>query len=461
MGWTDRRRSKHQQGTVNYTYDTANRRATMTPASQAQIVYTFDAANRLTNIVQGTQTVVIGYDTANRRTTLTLPNGVVTTYGYDNANEVTGIIYKNSGGTTLGSVGYTYDAAGQRLTGTGGFGTDLLPTPTTGTNAFDVNNRQTMWNGFSLGYDANGDPQTNNGSSPATTYAFDARHRVTSMVQNGSTIASFSYDVFNRRASKTIGSTATSFLYDGQNAVQGTQGSTISAILTGLGIDERFPRTETAGTRYFETDALGSTIALTDTGGAVQQTYDYEPYGEVTATGSSSNPYQYTGRENDGTGLYYYRARYYSPSLKRFISEDPMGLDAGLNEYAYADGDPLDEIDPLGLEGYGSWSNPQYIVPPPDSCGCGKGERGWSKNPGGTNNPGKGWKDDPNNAGWGWQKDPQTGKPKYKKRPRWLTPPEPSKFCPGDVPTPKWWWYPLAILGAGIGIALGTLGAGS
>jgi RHS repeat-associated protein len=358
------------QGIVNYTYDTASRRATMTPASQAQIVYTFDAADRLTNIVQGTQTVAIGYDTANRRTTLTLPNGVVTTYGYDNANEATSITYKNSGGTTLGSVGYTYDAAGQRLTGAVGFGADLLPTPTTGTNTFDVNNRQTLWNGFSLGYDANGDPLTNNGSSPATTYTFDTRHRLTAMIQSGSTIASFQYDTFGRRTSKTVGTTTTSFLYDGANPAQETQGSTISAILTGMGIDERYSRVEPAGTRYFLTDALGSTLALTDASQAVQQTYAYEPYGEVSATGSSTNPYQYTGRENDGTGLYYYRARYYSSTLKRFISEDPMGLAAGLNEYAYMLGSPTNGTDPMGLEGYGSWSNPQYIPPPPDPCGC-------------------------------------------------------------------------------------------
>jgi RHS repeat-associated protein len=76
----------------------------------------------------------------------------------------------------------------------------------------------------------------------------------------------------------------------------------------------------------------------------------YEPYGEVSATGSSNNPYQYTGRENDGTGLYYYRARYYSPSLKRFISEDPKGLSAGLNEYAYIKGSPTNGNDPFGLE---------------------------------------------------------------------------------------------------------------
>ena len=77
----------------------------------------------------------------------------------------------------------------------------------------------------------------------------------------------------------------------------------------------------------------------------------YEPYGEMQSQGASTNPYQFTGRENDGTGLYYYRARYYSYLLKRFISEDPIGLAGGPNSYAYADGDPVDFNDPYGLFG--------------------------------------------------------------------------------------------------------------
>jgi RHS repeat-associated protein len=84
----------------------------------------------------------------------------------------------------------------------------------------------------------------------------------------------------------------------------------------------------------------------------VQQEYAYEPYGEVASTGSSDNPYQYTGREKDGSGLYYYRARYYSPTLKRFISEDPIGLEGGLNSYAYVNGRPVEYTDPLGLYHY-------------------------------------------------------------------------------------------------------------
>ena len=66
---------------------------------------------------------------------------------------------------------------------------------------------------------------------------------------------------------------------------------------------------------------------------------------------TSSNSAQYTGRDSDGTGLYYYRARYYSPALQRFISEDPLVLGGGdVNLYAYVRNNPLGFSDPFGLK---------------------------------------------------------------------------------------------------------------
>lgn len=97
------------------------------------------------------------------------------------------------------------------------------------------------------------------------------------------------------------------------------------------------------------TDALGSVIALTDDSGVVKTAYTYDPFGNVTVSGEASdNPFQYTGRENDGTGLYYYRARYYSPELQRYISEDPIGLFGGINFYRYVGNSPLNYRDPRG-----------------------------------------------------------------------------------------------------------------
>jgi RHS repeat-associated protein len=134
--------------------------------------------------------------------------------------------------------------------------------------------------------------------------------------------------------------------------VQETNGAIVTAnLLTGLGIDQIFTRTDGVGTQELFTDALGSTVALADTAGAVQTSYTYEPFGGTTQTGSANtNSYKYTGREDDGTGLYYYRARYYSPRLQRFIAEDPSGFSGGdVNVYAYVGGNPISRTDAYGL----------------------------------------------------------------------------------------------------------------
>ena len=80
-----------------------------------------------------------------------------------------------------------------------------------------------------------------------------------------------------------------------------------------------------------------------------ERIYAYSAYGEATALGpDGGNSLQYTGRENDGTGQQFSRARYYDHQLKRWISEDPIRLQAGQNFYAYVGGDPVNQSDPTG-----------------------------------------------------------------------------------------------------------------
>ena len=100
----------------------------------------------------------------------------------------------------------------------------------------------------------------------------------------------------------------------------------------------------------FLTDALGSALTLTDSTGAAQTQYTFEPFGNTTASGASTtNSFAYTGRELDTTGLDFYRARYYNPSLQRFMSEDPIRLRGGSpNFYSYALNSPINKKDPLG-----------------------------------------------------------------------------------------------------------------
>ena len=135
----------------------------------------------------------------------------------------------------------------------------------------------------------------------------------------------------------------------------------------------------------FLTDALGSPVAVANGAGEIQTEYNYAAFGTTTVTGTFvSNPFQYTGRENDGTGLYYYRARYYHPTFQRFLSEDPTvrttdnmcasarfnfiqdpirifgpGDYLDLNLYAYVTNNPIKFIDPEGM---------QAVIPRPGSC---------------------------------------------------------------------------------------------
>src|SRR5207247_3615322 len=98
---------------------------------------------------------------------------------------------------------------------------------------------------------------------------------------------------------------------------------------------------------------------MTDGSGNTFQSYGYTAFGELTNSPTDPNPFQYTGRENDGTGLMYYRARYYAPQWGRFLSEDPIGFEGGINQYAYCGNNPVNGTDPGGLQiaGDGSgWS---------------------------------------------------------------------------------------------------------
>ncbi|HEY7448120.1 MAG TPA: RHS repeat-associated core domain-containing protein, partial [Vicinamibacterales bacterium] len=330
-------------GSVSYTYDAADRRATMTVGGQSQVTYGYDSADRLTSITQGSASVGFTYDSADRRTLLTLPNGVTVESAYDAASQLTNLTYK-LGSNTLGDLTYTDDLVGNRLTTGGSWARTGLPAAMASAT-YDAANQIATWASASFTYDSNGN-LTNDGSN---TYTWNARNQLTGLA--GGITASFAYDGVGRRRAKTVSGTTTGFLYDGLNAVQElTSGSPSANLLTGLGLDEVFTRTDGSGARHLLADILGSSLALTDGSGVVQTEYTYEPFGKTTVTGtSSSNSSRFTGREDDGTGLHYYRMRYQHPTLQRFISEDPREFEAGdPNLYAYVYNAPTGYVDPTG-----------------------------------------------------------------------------------------------------------------
>jgi RHS repeat-associated protein len=212
---------------------------------------------------------------------------------------------------------------------------------------YNANNQLTKWGTTNISYDLSG----NMSGDGVNTYSWNARDQLSAVTRTGVTLPTFTYDAFGRRQKKTLGAIVTSYLFDGANAVQELTGATPSAnMLTGLGVDELFQRAEGATIRTALSDALGGTLALADSSGVVQSSYTYAPYGETTVTGTASNnTSQYTGRENDSDGLYFYRARYYHPVFSRFVSEDSIGFGGGdPNLYAYAHDSPTNFTDPTG-----------------------------------------------------------------------------------------------------------------
>lgn len=332
------------QGSVGYTFDSADRLTSMTVAGQPTVSYTYDDSDRLIGISQGQGSVAYAYDDAGRRTSLTLPNGVITDYDYDAASNLTSISYRQ-GSNVLGNLTYEYDAVRSRTKVGGSFARTGLPQSFVSAT-YNAANQMTQRGAATFSYDNNGNLTTDG----ANTYSWDARDRLLAI--SGSTTASFEYDSLDRRIGKTANGSTNQYLYDGGEIVQELSGGTPTAnMLNGAATDERHTCSCNGSNSTLLADSLGSAIALTDSNGTVQTQYTYDPFGDTTASGTvSSNASQFTGRENDGTGLYYYRARYFNPSLQRFISEDPLRQRGGdINFYAYVSNDPLSYVDPDGL----------------------------------------------------------------------------------------------------------------
>ncbi len=349
---TDNAAGRHE---IGYVYDNLNRVVSRTVDGGDATSYTYDKASRPITINYRNQTTTYVWDNASRLSGKTLPDGIVQSFSYDDANRIIQIQYLKPDTSVIETIAYTYDAKGQRLTKASDASSAQ---ETTIAATYDTANRMTSLTltatgqTFNLAYDDNGNLATKTDAanpSSVTTYTWDSRNRLTAINAPGIT-ATFQYDALGRRAAKTVNGQTIGYVYDGLQAIGEVTGGTISTtILTTLAIDDVVARYTQAGARTYLTDALGSVLALAKDDQSIQAFYAYTPYGEATTLGDDEgNPIQYTARENDQTGLYFYRARYYDPVLKRFIQEDPIGLLAGANSYSYVGGNPVSYADPTG-----------------------------------------------------------------------------------------------------------------
>jgi RHS repeat-associated protein len=203
--------------------------------------------------------------------------------------------------------------------------------------------------------DNNGNTQSKTDSTGSTNYTWDFENRLTrvQLPGTGGTVT-FKYDPFGRRIYKSSSSATSVYAYDGDNLIEeiNSSGAAVARYSQTDNIDEPLAMLRSSVTSYYQADGLGSVTSLSNGAGALAQTYTFDSFGKQTASsGSLTNPFQYTGRESDAeTGLYYYRARYYDPTVGRFMSEDPTGFKGGLNFYPYVTNDPANQTDPMGFD---------------------------------------------------------------------------------------------------------------
>jgi RHS repeat-associated protein len=263
---------------------------------------------------------------------------------------VSNIIHTATGGNVTFTYGHDNSGLVTNLT----VSDDLFApfTNIAGTKSFSPNslNQYTSAMGEAIVHDGNG----NMSSNGTNNYVHDAVNRlVTATIDT--TTWTYAYGPLDRRMSKTDGTNIFQYLYDNDRAVaeyNGT-GTLLKKYIYGPGLDEPImmivPGDPSETVYYYHADHLGSVIGLTNDVGAWVEKYAYTLYGKPAVQSTVGNPYMFTGRRLDTeTGLYYYRARYYDPNLRRFIETDPIGYVAGINLYAYVFNNPLNYIDPYG-----------------------------------------------------------------------------------------------------------------
>jgi RHS repeat-associated protein len=332
---------------TTYHYDEAGNLADYVYPNAVQTCYHYDALNRLEWMdSQGSARLSMYSYTlglAGNRLSVAELSGRVAAYAYDDLYRLTSETISGATGNKNGTIGYVYDPVGNRKTRT-----STLPGITSTASDFDANDRL-----ISDSYDDNG----NTIGSDGILNGYDFENK---LIAHGN--VTIVYDGDGNRVVKTVGGVTTRYLVDTVNptgyaqALDELTGTDVTRTYTyGLDlISQNQPVSGAWTLSYYGYDGHGSVRFLTNSAGAVTDTFDYDAFGNlINRTGSTPNNYLFAGEQFDADlGLYYNRARYLGVRTGRFWGMDTLevllGDPATLHRYLYAADNPVNCIDPSG-----------------------------------------------------------------------------------------------------------------
>jgi len=352
---------------ASYTYDKAGK-LTKETTNGVDTLYTYDKASRITgktnqyrsstesfgvsyyadgNIESITEnskpTISYIYDNLGRLTKETVENESITTYSYDNFQNRIRKIKEDISGNILSETGYTYGKNNLLLNETELSGNKEIVSSYKYDK--DGNTLSKTIAEFSSEYEGQ-NVSISEGAGNSFYYEYDPLNRLTRASHNNFD-SLYTYDGNGLRQSKTVNGITTKHLYDGQNIVMDNKDVENQLYIRGLHL---IARDINGSKEFYSFNIHNDTTKLVNQSGTILKDYSYDAFGnQKTENENDTNPFRYSGEYFDTeSGLIYLRARYYDPTIGRFISEDP--IKDGLNWYVYCSNNPVMFVDPLGLD---------------------------------------------------------------------------------------------------------------
>ena len=340
--------------TIQYSYDELGNLIMLTYPGGRQVRYGYDAVNRLSSVTDWAgRTTRYGYDRNGRLFKTIRPNNTVMITKYDAAGNLTEQKDVDKNGNVLNYYSYSYDSEGNVVEENSANEPQPFSNPNA-TMTYDKYNRLALYDGQAVTYDADGNMITGPLGSESASFTYDSRNRLKSAGN-----INYKYDAEDNRVSVTESTNTTDYVINPHAAISQTlikkdSNGNQTYYIYGLGL---IGQEEFAGEyKSYHYDMRGSTTAISDMDGKVTDRVEYARYGEkIMHAGNTLTPFLFNGRDGvmtDNNGLYYMRARYYNLVIKRFINQDIVhgSISDGrtLNRYAYANGNPVSNIDPFG-----------------------------------------------------------------------------------------------------------------